>query len=125
MCVCVCVCVCACTHRWLRSSGVSLSSERKQRKIAKQQVGDNLDTETAPFSFNLNGGGEELRAAPHVFIPNLAEKVLEQNEKYSKFLVIYKHILISRAGRLTWHNNIIPHDKIWIKVGDKGGRRII
>ena len=76
-----------CVIRWLKSSGVSLSSERKQRKIAKEQVGDNLDIETAPFSFNLTGGGEEIRAAAHAFIPNLVEKViqlLEQNEKYSK-----------------------------------------
>ena len=71
--------------RWLSSSGVSLSSKRKQQKIAQQQVGDNLETETAPFSFSLASGGEELRAAAHVFIPNLVEKViqlLEQNEKY-------------------------------------------
>ena len=69
-------------YRWLSSSGVSLSSERKQ---AKQQVGDNLDAESAPFSFNLASGGEELRAAAHIFIPNLVEKVvqlLDQNEKY-------------------------------------------
>ena len=73
--------------RWLRSSGISLSSERKQRILAKEQVGDNLDTEIAPFSFSLTGGGEEIRAAAHAFIPNLVEKViqlLEQNEKYSK-----------------------------------------
>ena len=67
--------------RWLSSSGVSLSSKRKQWKIAKQ-VGDNLETETAPFSVlpvERNSG------LPHVFIPNLVEKVihlLEQNEKY-------------------------------------------
>ena len=73
--------------RWLRSSGISLSSERKQRILAKEQVGDNLDTEVAPFLFSLTGGGEEIRAAAHAFIPNLVEKViqlLEQNEKYSK-----------------------------------------
>ena len=71
-------------HRWLKSSGVSLSSERKQRQIAQKQVGDNLEAETAPFSFTLASGGEELRAAAHVFIPNLVQKVvqlLEENEK--------------------------------------------
>lgn len=31
-------------------------------------------------------------------------------------------ILVSRAGRLTWHGDIIPQDEIWIKIGgDKGG----
>ena len=67
-------------------SGVSLASEKKQRRLAQEQihVGDNLVTETAPFSFNLTGGGEELRGAVHSFIPNLIEKVtklLEQNEQ--------------------------------------------
>ena len=74
-----------CINRWLSSSGISLSSERKQRKLAKEQVGDNLEAETAPFSFSLASGGEELRVAAHVFIPNLVQKVvqlLEQNEKY-------------------------------------------
>ena len=77
----------ACITRWLKSSGVSLSSKRKQRIIAKEQIGDNLETESAPFSFNLTGGGKEIRAAAHAFIPNLVDKViqlLEQNEKYSK-----------------------------------------
>ena len=50
--------------------------------MAKEQVGDNLEAETAPFSFSIPSGGEELRVAAHVFIPNLVEKVvqlLEQN----------------------------------------------
>ena len=51
-----------CINRWLSSSGISLSSERK---LAKEQVGDNLDAETAPFSFNLASGGEELM---HMFL---------------------------------------------------------
>ena len=79
--------MCVCVTRWLKSSGVSLSSERKQRIIAKEQIGDNLEMENAPFSFNLTGGGEEIRAAAHAFIPNLVDKViqlLDQNEKYSK-----------------------------------------
>lgn len=67
-----------------KSVGVSLSSEGRQRVIAQQQIGENIDSETAPFSFSLPGGGNELRAAAHVFIPRLREKVfqlLEENEK--------------------------------------------
>ena len=70
--------------RWLKASGVSLSSEGRQREIAQRQIGENIDSETAPFSFSLPSGGEELRAAAHVFIPRLREKVfqlLEENEK--------------------------------------------
>lgn len=72
------------SYRWLKSSGVSLSSEGRQCVIANQQIGDNIDSEAAPFSFSLPSGGEELRAAAHVFIPNLVQKVfqlLEENEK--------------------------------------------
>ena len=58
--------------------GISLSSVRKQRKIAKEQIGD---IETAPFSFKLTGGGEEIRVAAHAFIPNLVEKVIQLLKK--------------------------------------------
>ena len=60
---------------WLSSSGISLSSERMQRKLAKEQVGNNLEAETVPFSFGIPSGGEELRVAAHVFIPNLVDKL--------------------------------------------------
>ena len=52
--------------------------------IAQWQIGENINSETAPFSFGLSGGGEEVRAAAHVFIPGLREKVfqlLEENER--------------------------------------------
>ena len=29
---------------------------------------------------------------------------------------------IHRAGKLTWHDGLIPHDEVWVKLGgDKGG----
>ena len=65
----------------LKTSGISLCSEGLQRVIAQRQIGEYIDSETAP---SLSGGGEELRAAAHVFIPGLREKVfqlLEENEK--------------------------------------------
>ena len=123
-------------NRWLSSSEISLSSERKQRKLAEELVGENLDAETAPFSFTLASGGEELRVAAHIFIPNLVEKVvqmLEQNEKYNFQIMHDKYTymwlcspttnssLILREGRLTWHGGIIPEDEVWLKLGgDKG-----
>jgi hypothetical protein len=67
-----------------------MSSERKRRIIADEQIGDNLETENAPFSFSLTGGGDEFRAAVHAFIRNLVDKViqlldlLDQSEKCSK-----------------------------------------
>jgi hypothetical protein len=52
--------------------------------IAKEKIGDNLETENAPFSFSLTSGGDEITAAAYDFIPNLVDKLtqlLEQNEK--------------------------------------------
>ncbi len=71
-------------HRWLKASGVTMGSERKMRKVATEMVGTNLLSEAAPFSFSLKRGGEEIRAVPLVYVPDLGAKVfqlLEQNEK--------------------------------------------
>jgi len=54
------------------------------RKAAVEMVGTNLLSEAAPFSFHLKSGGEEIRAAPLVYILDLGAKVLElleQNER--------------------------------------------
>ena len=44
------------------------------RSIVKE---DNIRGETAPFSFHLSSGGEELKAAPHVFMPSITQKIVE------------------------------------------------
>ncbi|KAL5481525.1 hypothetical protein EMCRGX_G021706 [Ephydatia muelleri] len=97
-------------RRWLKASGVSLAGEQRMRNICRQIVGDNLKGEMALFSFPHPSGGEELRGAPLVYIPDLVQKVvdlLEENE---------------RTGRLTWHNGVIPASEVWLKIGgDKGG----
>ena len=60
--------------------------------IAAKQIGDNLESEVAPFAFPLDSGGEELRSAAHVFIPNLQQKLiqlLEENDRLvSKYITI-------------------------------------
>ena len=51
--------------------------------ICRQNVGGNLKGEMALFSFPLPSGGEVLRGAPLVYIPDLVEKVvdlLEENQ---------------------------------------------
>eukprot|EP00731_Ephydatia_muelleri_P025532 Em0017g615a len=79
------------------------------RHASRKAVGENLKGELAPFSFSLPSGGEEFRGAPLVFIPDLILKVVERLEEND------------RAGRLTWHNGVIPASEIWIKLGgDKG-----
>ena len=69
--------------RWLKQAGVYLGSERKQRALSNELVGDNLEVELAQFSFKLSNGGEELRGAAFAYTPSLTKKVvqlLEQNE---------------------------------------------
>lgn len=55
------------------------------RKRAKELVGDDLVAERVPFTFTLKeGGGEEVRPAPYVYIECLWEKIqsmLDQNER--------------------------------------------
>jgi len=71
----------------LKQAGVYLGSERKQRALSKELVGDNLTVELAPFSFKLANGGEELRGAAMAYTPSLTRKViqlLEQNDMLDK-----------------------------------------
>lgn len=67
-------------HSW----HISLSSESKVRALARDLVGPNLASELVPFTFSLDGGGEEIRKAPMAYIPDLQAKVkqlLDQNDK--------------------------------------------
>ena len=69
-------------NRFLKDWGVYFSSERRQRKHAQELVGDILAAEAIPFTFPLKSGGEELRAAPMVYTPDLITKIfdlLDQN----------------------------------------------
>ena len=64
------------SFRWLKVFHVSLASERRQRTLAKEEVGENLAAEMAPFTFSA-GGGEEIREAPFVYVPNLIARVAD------------------------------------------------
>ena len=50
-------------------------------------LGDNLEAEAVPMTFPLKkggGGGEEVRATPYCYVPDLVGKIfsmLEENEK--------------------------------------------
>lgn len=74
------------THRWLKSWNVKLDAEAKERSLAKELVGPNIEAEAAPFTHSIDGeSGEEIRKAPMAYIPNLVAKVvqiLDQNDKY-------------------------------------------
>ena len=101
------------------------------RTSAKELVGDHLIAETAPFSFMLKEGGEEIRSSPYVYVASLWEKVrsmLDQSERYmyltqqpSQCHIPFPTHCVSNDC-LHWHGGRIPSDEIWVKVGgDKGG----
>lgn len=54
-----------------------VSSERRLRHRANTLVGENLEAEEVPFTFSLKSGGEEIRAAPMAYVPDLLAKVFE------------------------------------------------
>lgn len=72
--------------RWLTQWGISLGSEGKQRKVAGELLGKNLEAEAIPLTFPLKkGGGEEVRTKAFCYVPDLVSKVLtmaEEKEKY-------------------------------------------
>ena len=65
---------------------------RRQRLIAKEVIGDNLEAEIAPFFLSRPSYEDEIRAAAYVYTPNLIQKVkklLDENDR-----------LMSRVKRL-------------------------
>ena len=60
---------------------MNIASERKLRKRSKEVVTNNLQAEGVPLTFSLKSGGEEIRAAPLVFVPDLKEKIFQLLDK--------------------------------------------
>lgn len=56
---------------------MSLASERSQRIMAKDIIGDNLAVERGAFTFSLDGGGEEVRSVPFAYVPNVIAKIAD------------------------------------------------
>ena len=47
--------------------GSYIGSEKRQRSFSSSINNDNVVAELTPFSFQLNGGGDELRGASHAY----------------------------------------------------------
>ena len=67
---------------WLKELNISVSSEAKQRKMAKSIVGDNIVAEKGAFSFPLDKGGEEIKEAPFAYCCNLIAAVSDTINKH-------------------------------------------
>ena len=63
---------CTCC-RWFKAHNVNIASERKQRQLAQQLIGDNVVAEKGAFSFP----GEVIKEVPFVYIPNLIKKIAD------------------------------------------------
>lgn len=63
--------------RWFKAHGVHIAGERRQRKLVKQIVGDNVAAERGAFSFPSDKGGEVIKKVPFVYIPNLIMKIAD------------------------------------------------
>lgn len=59
-----------------------MGSEVKQRALAKDLIGDNIQAELGAFTFRLDGGGEEIRETPFVYIPNLIRRATDLIEEH-------------------------------------------
>lgn len=68
--------------RWLKSLHISVGSEVKQRALAKDIVGDNVVAELGAFTCRRDGGGEEIREAAFVYVPNLIRKATDLIEQH-------------------------------------------
>lgn len=65
---------------------VSVGSEIKQRSLANDIVGDNMTAEMGAFSFRREGGGEDIKQVPFVYVPNLIRKATDLIEQHRGYI---------------------------------------
>ncbi len=73
------------SFRCLKVWGVSVASERRTRKLAKERVTTAVVAEAVPFAFSLKRVWEEVRAAPLVPFPFVTVKVWEQLDQKKRY----------------------------------------
>lgn len=54
----------------------------KQRRLAKGIIGDNMEGEMGAFTFKRDGGGEEIREKPFVYVPNIIRRAADLVEHH-------------------------------------------
>ena len=59
--------VCASIITTSKMRGSYIGSEKRQRSFSSSINNDNVEAELTPFSFQLNGGGDELRGASRAY----------------------------------------------------------
>jgi len=93
-------------HRFVKKRGVKIESERKQREVQQDIQAAEFDVKTETLT---DAQGKTTKTSV-VHIKNLPDFIYKTLDKYDD------------NKELTWHDNGIPEDEIWIKLGgDHGG----
>lgn len=64
-----------------------MGSEVKQRALMKNIVGDNITAELGAFTVKRDGGGEEIKEVPFVYVPNLIRKATDLIEEHRGYYI--------------------------------------
>jgi hypothetical protein len=99
--------------RWLKSLHISVGSEVKQRKLAKEVLGDNMVAELGAFTCKREGGGELIREVPFAYVPNIIRRSTDLIEDHRRCTTLrvtsitYYHILLLQSVRPhhTWRSH--------------------
>ena len=90
------------------------------RKLSNEITGNSLIGEIAPFSFPLASGGEELKEAALVYIPDLVTKVtqcwmtMRGNNVHVNVQEVYAYYSNFLYSTQSWHDG-----EIWRKLGEE------
>jgi hypothetical protein len=92
-------------RRILKTVEVDLEHEGAERECMKEITGEWVKSKEIEFVFQGIRRGTEF-----TYIKELSEFVCDRLNQYKE------------RGLLTWHNNAIPNDQIFIKVGGDSGK---
>ncbi len=108
---------------------MAIASEGNMRSEAKEFIsGDNLRTELTPFTFSTkekhlgvqNGSANGLSRRPIEKIEDML--IFNDSERTGYIFFLIRSSDTCSVHRLTWHEERLPQDEIWVKIGgDKGG----
>ena len=94
-----------------QACNITLASEKSERTEEMEiQVETHVENHQLYFNCETAVNGKELKSTPCVYVTDLASFVTDTLDTFQA------------QDLLTWHNNAIPEDQIWLKVGgDHGG----
>lgn len=93
-------------RRFLKQSGVKIPSEHILRNVMKGITSNDVQIQSKPF---IDSRGK-LTETPMVSIKDLPRFISKMLDKYDKH------------NYLTWHDETIPNNEIWVKVGADHGK---